>query len=976
MSEDSRIEEAHALFERVLAEAPERRAALLDELCADRPELRERIERLLRLSEGDGFLDRAALRTDGVDPPNESAYAAGRAIGAYRLLRPLGCGGMAEVWLAERSEGGFHQQTALKLIARVRGSLAQRFAMEREILAGLVHPGIARLYDGGVEADGTAYMVMEYVEGEHLVAHARANALDRDERLALFLQICDAVAYAHTHLVVHRDLKPANVLVTAEGQAKLLDFGIAKLQGDGVDAESTRTIYLSPAYAAPEQLTGGAIGTATDVYALGMILFELLAGTLPWPDESRPMAAAVRRMLDEAAPPPSRVAKPDAPVPARALRGDLDAIVGKALRREPEARYPDARALADDVRRHLDHRPVQARAGARAYVARRFLRRHWLPLSMAGLLFVAMAGAIAAIAWQAEKARSEARRAEAVQAFLVRLFKPMSSEEKDPVTARQTTARELLDIGAKRIDIELADAPRSRLTMLRLFGSLYQDLALYPQAQHFREQAASLSRGVSGADSDEHIDDLISVVQSTMDNGQNDSAEKPLAEIGAILDERGDAQTKQRGMYLTTASRVHRADRERSYAEARQAVEILERFPPTSTLSHAWHNIGNAAVRDKKLLDAIEAFTRSVELSRITEGVPNANLPFQYYSLALTQRLLMRYSQAEASARTAFAFAVAVNGEESLDVMHERSILALILVDSDRIKEGLVEAQEAYALVPRVHGAEAYVFVPYGSLILAELRAGELEQAQVHIDDLGERLSAGTLTVKLEDAILNRRIDVAIERGQSAEATRRLDELAAFRKKSKLPAENADNLFRVRLALDDGRFVQARSLIAAFVANGATPLVVAAANLQRDLLSAELELRENHLDGALRLATEAGRQAREGELAPYRKAAASEAVMLEGLARLRAGDAAAARPLLESALATQTDLYLPKSPKIAQAQLALAECELVQGHRDEARKLVDQAAVIEAQHSSLSRRYTEPLQRLRAQLGGTHSSAQ
>ena len=375
MSLTQGMSDLYEIFERALAEPPAGRAAFLAEACGDRAVLRTRIERLLVLAQtSDGFLDRSPLSPPlSADAP-EDAYEAGHRIGAYRLLRYLGAGGMAEVWLAERTEGGFQQRAAVKIIRDAQGSVSEHFATEREILASLVHPGIARLYDGGVGADGSAYMIMEYVEGEHLITYCNTRRAALNERLALFLQICDAVAYAHTHLVIHRDLKPANILVTAEGTVKLLDFGIAKVLDQEGAKEVTRTVHMSPAYAAPEQLAGGHVGTATDVHALGVILFELLTDTLPWSGDASSLTIAVKRLLGAKAPQPSRVATAKSPVPSRAIEGDLDAIVAMALRREPAARYPDARALADEIRRHLGHKPVQARIGARAYVMRRFLR--------------------------------------------------------------------------------------------------------------------------------------------------------------------------------------------------------------------------------------------------------------------------------------------------------------------------------------------------------------------------------------------------------------------------------------------------------------------------------------------------------------------------------------------------------------------------------------------------------------------------
>jgi len=368
MSPRAGMRDVFAIFGRALDEAPARRAAFLAAACSDRRDLRLRIARLIVLAEsGGGFLDRSPLHRAIEAEPLDSTYEPGYRIGAYRLRRRLGSGGMAEVWLAEHAEGASRQRAAVKII-RARDPVGAEFATEREILASLVHPGIARLYDGGLDAGGAAYLIMEYVQGEHLIAHCDARRLGLAERLALFLKVCDAASYAHTHLVVHGDLKPANILVAADGTVKLLDFGIAKVIGrDGANEATARTTRLSLAYAAPEQIARGRVGTATDVYALGVILFELLTGALPWAGKASSLTLAVKRLLVTEAPPPSRVVAIDSPIAADAIAGDLDAIVGRALRREPRLRYADARALADDIRRHLDRKHVRARTGSRAH---------------------------------------------------------------------------------------------------------------------------------------------------------------------------------------------------------------------------------------------------------------------------------------------------------------------------------------------------------------------------------------------------------------------------------------------------------------------------------------------------------------------------------------------------------------------------------------------------------------------------------
>ncbi|HSK09716.1 MAG TPA: serine/threonine-protein kinase, partial [Vicinamibacterales bacterium] len=416
------------LLDAVLERPEADRQRFLAQACGGDAALLARLQRLLALAaSGIGFLDRSPLAHPGTPAPAPHVLSAGQPFGPYRLVRPLGAGGMGEVWLAERVEGGVAQAVAIKCLRAESPSLLARFEAERAILAGLDHPGIARLHDGGLSPDGRPYMVMEYVQGEDLLTWCDRGNAGLGTRLAVFLDVCDAVAYAHTHLVVHRDLKPANILVTAAGTVKLLDFGIARLLQEEKAGDKTLTAHLSAAYAAPEQLTGAPVSTATDVHALGVTLYQLIAGQLPWMIADLPIGLAVQRLLTTEPIPPSRAARPGGPVPPRALRGDLDAIVARALRHEPEARYPDARALADDIRRHVRHEPVEARTGARAYVMRRFVRRHWLPVAAAAALFAALTVGATGIAWQARRAEEQAARATVIKDYLVRVF-----EASDP----------------------------------------------------------------------------------------------------------------------------------------------------------------------------------------------------------------------------------------------------------------------------------------------------------------------------------------------------------------------------------------------------------------------------------------------------------------------------------------------------------------------------------------------------------------
>ncbi|MEM8557164.1 MAG: serine/threonine-protein kinase [Bacteroidota bacterium] len=470
------------------------RHAFLDAACADDLTLVPEVERLLvahaeaertdRFEVGAAEMMPAALEraTDSPTAPQE--------VGPYRLVREVGRGGMGTVWLAERADGLFEQRVAVKLLRTgVLGPDAERrFAAERRILASLDHPHIARLLDGGVTDAGQPYLVMEYIEGQPLTTYARTKQLRLDERLALFRTVCETVAFAHQNLVVHRDLKPSNILVaeSADGRpvVKLLDFGIAKLLAEDEDEPVTRTgqALLTPEYAAPEQVRSGTITTATDVYALGVVLYELLVGHRPYAIEDHSALAVERAVLEATPIRPStavRSATQDqasaghstATDPstterwARRLRGDLDTIGLKALRKEPERRYRAAADLADDLRRWAEGLPVTAQPDTTAYRLRKFVQRHRVGVAAGAAFALALVLGLAGTLWQARVAQMQAERSERVLTFLEGMIAEGGADEGDP----DTPIGEVIRQAADRVDREFEDDP---VVASRVFSTL------------------------------------------------------------------------------------------------------------------------------------------------------------------------------------------------------------------------------------------------------------------------------------------------------------------------------------------------------------------------------------------------------------------------------------------------------------------------------------------------------------------------
>ena len=413
----------------VLAEALEldtdRQREFLDATCAHDPDLRAEVDLLLahRVDTTNDAIEECAADAARfrMETGNDRATRIGSRVGAYRILRELGHGGMGTVFLAERDDEQYRQQVAIKLINPGLGgeSIRKRFRNEMQILADLNHPNIARLFDGGETTDGVPYLVMEYVEGSPLNRYCDEHNLSTERRLQLFCTVCDAVQYAHQHLVIHRDIKPGNILVTSEGLPKLVDFGIAKLLDRSVpDATATAVPFMTPEYASPEQVYGSPVTTATDIYSLGVVLYQLLSGKLPYRLKSRVPHELAKAICDQEPERPSTALSRnngDVPSPARLrkrLHGDLDNIVLMAMRKEPQRRYATAGQFAEDVQRHLNGLPVRARQDTFTYRAGKFIRRRKFAVAAAALVVVTLLVGIVATAWQARVARAERARAE------------------------------------------------------------------------------------------------------------------------------------------------------------------------------------------------------------------------------------------------------------------------------------------------------------------------------------------------------------------------------------------------------------------------------------------------------------------------------------------------------------------------------------------------------------------------------------
>ena len=616
------------LLDGALEVGPARRAAWLAERCGGDAELRDAVERLAA-AYADAQRALPSGAPDVVDAlvrfaEAEAAPAGGR-LGAYRIVGEAGRGGMGVVYLAERADDQYRKRVALKLLRRGMDDphLVRRFLEERQILATLDHPNIAKLLDGGVTGDGLPWFAMEYVEGEPIDRYCGARALPVDDRLRLFLDVCDAVQYAHRNLIVHRDLKPSNILVTADGAVKLLDFGIAKLLTKGGATEATVTQIgrraLTPEYASPEQIRGEPVTVASDVYSLGVMLYVLLCGRGPYRIASRLEREVERAVLEDAVDPPSAAASPERL--RRRLRGDLDMIVLTALRKEPERRYAGMEALAADLRRHLDGLPVQAQPDRWGYRTAKFLRRHRVGVALAGGVALLLAGFAGVLVVQNSRTAAERDRAEQVSGFVTRLLR-----SPDPFRGQgaAVTVRQVLDSAVVRIRSELRTQPVLQADLLAVIGRSYEGLGLYDQAGSALDSAIALRRRAGDDGRGMAEDEAMRASLLVEQNGSRplgDSLARAALRTGRRVLAHDDPAL---GSLIALAAPSlawsgHLADAESLLVEA---VGILRDSPGADPLelARALHRLGRQRQVDGDLRAVDTLYTQALQLTRARLG--------------------------------------------------------------------------------------------------------------------------------------------------------------------------------------------------------------------------------------------------------------------------------------------------------------------------------------------------------------------
>lgn len=636
------------MVQAALEREPQERSGLLEQAGLGE-ETRAEVESLLAYQDAAAsFIETPAYKENAESLAAEQSdeLRAGGRIGEYKIISLIGEGGMGAVYLAEDAALG--RTVAIKIVQEGlgRGPFIRQFQRESRILAGLNHPHIARLYGAGVTAQGAPYFVMEYVPGERLEEYCDRRRLTIADRLTLFLKLCSAVAYAHQHLVIHRDLKPANIRITAEGEPKLLDFGIARLLDDQAAQDPEQTIslagVLTPEYASPEQVQNETTTTASDVYSLGVILYQLLTGEKPYRITSRRPEEIARVVAEEKPPRPSAAASGDPKSEIRNLkflRGDLDNIILMAMRKEPERRYASVQQFADDIRRHLDGLPVLAHRDTFAYRSRKFLQRHKAGALAASLILLTILTGLVAVAHQAriadaqrDQAQREKANAERVSAFLqnVLLLADPSWVGGSGVRGRELTTERLLEIASARAHDELADQPAVLAGVLRSVGSTYRARGEYAKGESALREARAILLDTAGEESRETIEVTYNLAQCLTQAGRFSEAGELYPKILPIMREQADRANDEDMLLLAGMLNDHaflfRLEGQPKAAEdlLREALEFAPRWQGAGRAIVGIHlsNLG-LALEDQGKLEEAEKTTRAAlaELRRLPGGL-------------------------------------------------------------------------------------------------------------------------------------------------------------------------------------------------------------------------------------------------------------------------------------------------------------------------------------------------------------------
>jgi len=768
----------------------------LVDACDGNAELRAEVASLLGAHDDAGFLEDLPVGSDESPTPSEL-------IGPYRVVRRIGEGGMGSVYLAERVGPDFTQVVALKLIrgGMVSQMLEERLRAERRILARLEHPGIARLIDGGTTDHGQTYYAMEYVEGTSILRYCDEHDLTVTQRLDLFIEICEAVHYAHTQLVVHRDLKPSNIFVTNEGRPKLLDFGIAKLLDDAQSSpDATPTApWFTPAYASPEQVRGERVGTLSDLYVLGVLLYEMLTGERPY-DLSCSVPTDIAQVISE-----QRPARPSSRVRGhrdrRALAGDLDTIVLKALAKEPTRRYGSVEQLASDLRRHLDSKPVLARPDSYRYRTSKFVKRHRVGVLAAAVVVLSLIGGFVAASWQATVASQERTRAqlarnrtEGVSDFVIDLF----SGDDASVDVQATTT--MLEYGVRQAE-ELAAQPGVQAETYEALARAYYNMARYQEAADLHTRAYDIRAGLFP---DGHADvarSLTRMSDAVSRLGLGDSNLRLLERAWEMEQGLSPEADRVRLETLVEYGRVSRGDAryEQSDSILRVALAISDRAVDQDDPLRVsiLHQLVMTARRREEFTEAEQLQLEAMAILRRNLGAEHPELAYELFFFGdLLWDGLGELERAEEHYREGLRIVEQALGPESKRLVHGINSLASMLSESGREEEAIALMRRGVQIVERAYGADNIATArERESFASVLLRSGYTDEAEaIFLDVLDhKRVLLGEWTVP---SILLNLAGIAQMRGDLAEATRYATEAASIQQETGAPAPTVARTLR------------------------------------------------------------------------------------------------------------------------------------------------------------------------------------
>ncbi len=805
-------------LEQLLDCTPHEREPRLAQLQREDPELASRLRAALDAdTRGFALVDEPiALRLESFDEAPAAAVShvsAGDQVGPWRLQRELGQGGMGHVWLASRDDGQYQLEVAVKLIDGVRdsGLIREQLRLERQILADLDHPNIARLLDGGIRDDGTPWYAMEYVCGLPLDEFCRQHALSLQARLRLVAEVARAVQHAHARLIVHRDLKPGNILVDEAGVPHLLDFGIAKLLDAGAAASCgplTLLAAATPAYAAPEQLRGEQVDTAADIYALGAIAFELLTG-------KRPPQVITQVSETDPGPRPSRFIQDRRQ--RAAVRGDVDAIVSQALAPRPTDRYASAQAMADDILGHLDGLPVAARGAGSVYRARKFVRRHWLGVGLGSAAVMLLLVALVFSVRQTRRAQVELARANAVQQFLLSVF---DAAKPSPGGSFVVTQRDLANRAIGLLDKQLAGQSDAAVDVLVAVGRVYRKMGFGARSRDVLQRAlAALDRMPGGARDPRRVEALLALGRANFLSGDYAAATEHLRQadhLAAALHQ--DATTHAAILYELGSSLSARRQIDEARAVLDHAEQLARANPQAAELlPKILLEKALALRRVHRVEAAIDAGRKALAAARIIFGDKDVRTAGALSTVGGMLRRAGQLNEAEAMLREAETIEQDAYGEPQAATINN---LATVLQDRGQTEESGALFRQALELAEQRYGANGITTASYRrNLALEQADAGHIDAALANMRKAYARYSEGN--PQGSPSNLEMRAQLArllYQAGKPAEAGALLPEIIADASRHErtaiVPLREA-YMLSARLALDQGHLQLARERLQA-----------------------------------------------------------------------------------------------------------------------------------------------------------------